>query len=112
MEGEFTDQLKKMTRTEGRISHQVNSSGKREKQLLKISKNSEVVGRLFGTIPQQTYLSYHLKTEYHPESENEDYLIEDVLAKSLHRRKTNTTRIKTRILTSQKLQQRRRAILM
>ena len=51
-------------------------------------KSLEADGRHFGIILQQICLNFPLKTEYHPESVNEDYLIEDVLQTSLDQRIT------------------------
>ncbi|MEN8856820.1 MAG: DUF4294 domain-containing protein [Flavobacteriaceae bacterium] len=81
LEGEFTDQLKKMTKTEGRILIKLihRQTGKTTFDNIK-SLRSGWKAFWYNTTANLFKLS--LKSEYHPESINEDYLIEDVLQRS------------------------------
>lgn len=81
LEGEFTDQLKKMTRTEGRILIKLihRQTGKTTYENIRELRSG---WRAFWYNTTANLFKLSLKTEYHPESENEDYLIEDVLQRA------------------------------
>lgn len=81
MEGEFTDQLKNMTRTEGRILIKLiyRQTGKTVFNLIKDYRSgwkafwSQTTARLF---------KLSLKKEYHPELVGKDFIIEDILQRA------------------------------
>lgn len=81
LEGEFTDQLKKMTRTEGRILIKLihRQTGKTAYQNIRKLRSG---WKAFWYNTTANLFRLSLKSEYHPESENEDYLIEDVLQRA------------------------------
>lgn len=78
LEGEFTDQLKKMTRTEGRVLIKLihRQTGKTVFQNIKELRSG---WKAFWYNTTANLFKLSLKSEYHPESVNEDFLIEDVL---------------------------------
>lgn len=78
LEGEFTDQLKKMTRTEGRILIKLihRQTGRTAYQNIRKLRSG---WKAFWYNTSANLFKLSLKSEYHPESVNEDYLIEDVL---------------------------------
>lgn len=81
MEGEFTDQLKKMTRTEGKILIKLinRQTGFTVFDLIKEYRSGwkafwyQFTARMF---------KLSLKSEYHPESVGKDYIIEDILQRA------------------------------
>lgn len=81
VEGEFTDQLKKLTRTEGRILIKLihRQTGKTAFENIKELRSG---WRAFWYNTTANLFSLSLKDEYRPESNNEDYLIEDVLQRA------------------------------
>jgi len=81
LEGEFTDQLKKMTRTEGRILIKLihRQTGKTAFENIREIRSG---WKAFWYNTTANLFKLSLKSEYHPESENEDYLIEDVLQRA------------------------------
>ena len=81
LEGEFTDQLKKMTRTEGRILIKLiyRQTGKTAYNNIKTLRSG---WKAFWYNTTANLFKLSLKSEYHPESINEDYLIEDVLQRA------------------------------
>lgn len=81
VEGEFTDQLKKMTRTEGRILIKLihRQTGKTAFENIKELRSG---WKAFWYNAQANIFSISLKDEYEPATENEDYLIEDVLQRA------------------------------
>lgn len=81
LEGEFSDQLKKMTTTEGRILIKLihRQTGKTTFDNIK-SLRSGWKAFWYNTTANLFKLS--LKEEYQPQSENEDYLIEDILQRA------------------------------
>lgn len=81
VEGEFTDQIKKMTRTEGRILIKLihRQTGNTAFNNIKELRSG---WRAFWYNTTANLFSLSLKEEYHPESNNEDYLIEDVLQRA------------------------------
>lgn len=81
LEGEFTDQLKKMTRTEGRILIKLihRQTGRTAFENIKELRSG---WKAFWYNTTANLFKLSLKSEYHPESENEDYLIEDVLQRA------------------------------
>ena len=76
LEGEFTDQLKKMTHTEGRILIKLihRQTGKTAYQQVKELRSG---WRAFWYNTTASLFRLSLKSEYHPEHVNEDFLVED-----------------------------------
>ncbi|MCL7753466.1 DUF4294 domain-containing protein [Polaribacter sp. Z022] len=89
IEGEFTDQIKKMTTTEGRILIKLihRQTGKTAFQNIKTLRSG---WKAFWYNTTANVFSLSLKTEYHPETENEDFLIEDVLQRAFQDEKLTT----------------------
>lgn len=81
VEGEFTDQLKKMTRTEGRILIKLihRQTGKTAFENIKVLRSG---WNAFWYNSTAAIFKLSLKDEYHPEFINEDYLIEDILQRA------------------------------
>ncbi|MFY7670779.1 DUF4294 domain-containing protein [Tenacibaculum sp. MEBiC06402] len=81
LEEELTDQIKKMTKTEGRILIKLihRQTGKTVFQNIKELRSG---WKAFWYNTTANVFSISLKDEYHPETENEDYLIEDVLQRA------------------------------
>ena len=81
LEGEFTDQLKKMTKTEGRILIKLihRQTGRTAFENIKKLRSG---WKAFWYNRTANVFKLSLKSEYHPESINEDYLIEDVLQRA------------------------------
>jgi hypothetical protein len=81
IEGEFTDQMKKMTTTEGRILIKLihRQTGKTAFDNIKVLRSG---WKAFWYNATANIFKLSLKTEYHPESNNEDFLIEDVLQRA------------------------------
>ena len=81
MEGEFTDQLKKMTNTEGRILIKLihRQTGKTTFDNIKEFRSG---WKAFWYNTTASLFKLSLKEEYHPESVNEDFLIEDILQRA------------------------------
>lgn len=81
VEGEFTDQIKKMTRTEGRILIKLihRQTGKTAFDNIKTLRSGF---KAFWYNTTANLFKLSLKLEYQPETENEDYLIEDVLQRA------------------------------
>ncbi len=81
IEGEFTDQIKKMTRTEGRILIKLihRQTGKTAFDNIKTLRSGF---KAFWYNTTANLFKLSLKLEYQPETENEDYLIEDVLQRA------------------------------
>lgn len=81
LEGEFTDQLKKMTRTEGRILIKLihRQTGRTAFENIRELRSG---WKAFWYNTTANLFKLSLKSEYHPESVNEDYLIEDVLQRA------------------------------
>ncbi len=82
-EEEFTDQLKKLTRTEGRIlikliHRQTGTSA------YNMVKDLRTGWKAFWYQKMAKMFKLSLKTEYHPESVNEDLLIEDILQRAFN----------------------------
>lgn len=83
MEGEFTDQLKKMTRTEGKVLIKLidRQTGFTVYDLIKEYRSGwkafwyQTVARLF---------KISLKSEYHPESVGKDYIVEEILQRAFN----------------------------
>jgi len=82
-EKEFTAQLKKLTRTEGRILIKLihRQTGETAFNLLKSLRSS---WKAYWSDQTAKIFKLSLKSEYHPESVNEDYLIEDVLQRGFN----------------------------
>lgn len=78
MEGEFTDQLKKMTRTEGKILIKLinRQTGFTVFDLIKEYRSG---WKAFWYQLTATLFKISLKSEYHPESVGKDYIVEDIL---------------------------------
>ncbi|MDY7395299.1 DUF4294 domain-containing protein [Aureibaculum sp. 2210JD6-5] len=81
MEDEFTDKLKKMTRTEGRILIKLihRQTGLTTFELIKEYRSG---WKAFWYNTTAGLFKLSLKSEYHPESEAIDFLIEDILQRS------------------------------
>lgn len=81
IEGEFTDQIKKMTRTEGRILIKLihRQTGKTAFDNIKTLRSGF---KAFWYNTTANLFKLSLKLRYQPETENEDYLIEDVLQRA------------------------------
>ena len=86
LEGEFTEQLKKMTRTEGRILIKLihRQTGNTAFDNIKALRSG---WRAFWYNTTANLFKLSLKLEYNPAKENEDYLIEDVLQRAFMDRK-------------------------
>ncbi len=81
IEGEFSAELKKMTRTEGQILIKLihRQTGKTAFSLIKELRNG---WRAFWFNSTAKLFDISLKREFDPENEKEDYLIEDILERS------------------------------
>ncbi|RAV28367.1 DUF4294 domain-containing protein [Sinomicrobium soli] len=81
IEEEFTDELKKLTRTEGQILVKLihRQTGETAFGLVKELRNG---WRAFWYNNTARMFKISLKEEYHPESVHEDYLIEDILQRA------------------------------
>lgn len=81
LEGEFSEQLKKMTKTEGRILIKLihRQTGKTVFQNIKDLRSG---WKAFWYNTTANLFKLSLKTKYNPIEENEDYLIEDVLQRA------------------------------
>ena len=81
MEGEFTEKLKKMTRTEGRILIKLlhRQTGITAFDLVKEYRSG---WKAFWYNTTANVFKLSLKDEYHPESEPLDFLVEDILQRS------------------------------
>ena len=81
LEKELTDRLKKLTRTEGRILLKLihRQTGKTAFDNIKELRSG---WKAFWYNTTANLFKLSLKLEYKPESENEDYLIEDVIQRS------------------------------
>lgn len=81
LEGEFTDQIKKMTRTEGRILIKLihRQTGNTVFDNIKEYRSG---WRAFWYNSTANLFKLSLKEEYHPESVNEDFLVEDILQRA------------------------------
>ncbi len=93
MEGEFTDQLKKLTRTEGRILIKLihRQTGDTMYNLIKEYRSG---WKAFWYNSTAIFFKLSLKSEYHPENVALDFIIEDILQRSfanstLDNQKTN-----------------------
>lgn len=81
LEGEFTEQLKSMTRTEGRVLIKLiyRQTGKTTFNQIKDLRSG---WRAFWYNTTANFFKMSLRSEYHPESVNEDFLIEDILQRA------------------------------
>ncbi|WP_299109484.1 DUF4294 domain-containing protein [uncultured Tenacibaculum sp.] len=81
LESELTDQLKKMTRTEGRVLIKLihRQTGKTAFDNIKEFRSG---WKAFWYNATANLFKLSLKTEYKPSEENEDYLIEDILQRA------------------------------
>ena len=81
LEGEFTEQLKKMTRTEGRVLLKLihRQTGKTTFSQIKELKSG---WKAFWYNTTANLFKLSLKKEYNPLTNNEDFLIEDVLQRA------------------------------
>jgi len=81
MEGVFTDSLKKMTRTEGRILIKLinRQTGKTVFNLIKEYRSG---WKAFWYNATARLFKLNLKKEYHPEQIGKDFLIEDILQRA------------------------------
>lgn len=81
IEGEFSDELKKLTRTEGQILVKMihRQTGATAFDLVKELRSG---WRAFWYQTTAKAFKIDLKKEFHPELEHEDYLIEDILQRA------------------------------
>lgn len=81
VEGEFTDQIKKMTKTEGRILIKLihRQTGQTVFDNIKEYRSG---WKAFWYNSTANLFSLTLKEEFHPENVNEDFLIEDILQRA------------------------------
>lgn len=81
IEGEFSDELKKLTRTEGQILVKMihRQTGTTAFDLVKELRSG---WRAFWYQTTAKAFKINLKREFHPELEHEDYLIEDILQRA------------------------------
>ena len=81
MEGEFTDQLKKLTRTEGRILIKLmhRQTGNTAFDVVKDLRSG---WKAFWYNTTAKLFKLSLKDKYDPENNKEDYLIEDILQRA------------------------------
>lgn len=81
IEGEFTDQIKKMTTTEGRVLIKLihRQTGNTAFENIRELRSG---WRAFWYNTTANLFSLSLKTPYDPENVNEDYLIEDILQRA------------------------------
>lgn len=81
IEGEFTDQIKKMTTTEGRVLIKLihRQTGKTAFNNIKGLRSG---WKAFWYNTTANVFKLSLKTEYNPETENEDFLIEYILQRA------------------------------
>lgn len=81
MEGEFTDQLKTLTRTEGRILLKLvhRQTGETMFELIKEYRSS---WNAFWYNSTANLFKLSLKSQYHPESDPLDFIVEDILQRS------------------------------
>lgn len=81
IEGEFSDELKKLTRTEGQILVKLiyRQTGKTSFDLVKELRSG---WRAFWYNTTAKMFKISIKEEYHPDSVHEDYLIEDILQRA------------------------------
>ncbi len=81
IEGEFSDELKKLTRTEGQILVKLiyRQTGKTAFGLVKELRNG---WRAFWYNTTAKMFKISIKEEFRPESTHEDYLIEDILQRA------------------------------
>ncbi len=81
MEGEFTDSLKTLTRTEGRILIKLvdRQTGETMYDLIKEYRSG---WNAFWYNSTASLFKLSLKSEYHPESDPLDFIVEDILQRS------------------------------
>ncbi|WP_274475624.1 DUF4294 domain-containing protein [Mangrovimonas aestuarii] len=81
LEGEFTDKLKKMTRTEGQILVKLvhRQTGETVFEIIKDLKSG---WKAFWSNNTAALFDISLKAEFDPEDVKEDYLIEDILQRN------------------------------
>jgi len=84
MEGEFSDELKKLTRTEGRILIKLVHRQTGETMYSNI-KEYRSKWNAFWYNSTAKLFKLSLKSEYHPETEALDFLVEDILQRSFAR---------------------------
>jgi len=81
MEGEFSDQLKKLTKTEGRILIKLvhRQTGETMYELIKEYRSG---WKAFWYNSTATMFRLSLKDEYQPDTEGLDFIVEDILQRS------------------------------
>jgi len=81
MEGEFTDKLKKLTRTEGRILIKLihRQTGVTMYELIQEYRSK---WKAFWYNSTAIFFRLSLKKEYHPENDALDFIVEDILQRS------------------------------
>jgi hypothetical protein len=96
LEGEFTDQLKSMTRTEGRILIKLihRQTGKTTFNQIKELRSG---WKAFWYNATANLFSMSLKSKYYPEGVNEDFLIEDILQRAFAQERLTEQKSKLKI---------------
>ena len=86
IEGEFSEELKKLTRTEGQILVKLiyRQTGKTAFNLVKELRSG---WRAFWYNTTASMFDISIKREFHPEAVHEDYLIEDILQRAFAARR-------------------------
>jgi hypothetical protein len=109
IEGEFTDQIKKMTTTEGRFLIKLihRQTGKTAFNNIKGLRSG---WKAFWYNTTANVFKLSLKSEYHPEAINEDYLIEDVLQRAFQNDKLEYQKSKLSFNFNEIITQRKAAI--
>jgi len=81
MEGEFADELKKLTKTEGRLIIKLihRQTGETMYTLIKEYRSK---WKAFWYNSTAVIFNLSLKNEYHPESDGLDFIVEDILQRS------------------------------
>ncbi|MEE9409004.1 MAG: DUF4294 domain-containing protein [Polaribacter sp.] len=106
IEGEFSDQIKKMTTTEGRILIKL-IHRQTSKTAFENIRELRSGWKAFWYNTTANIFKLSLKTEYHPETTNEDFLIEDVLQRAFQEDKLKAQKSKlnfnfSKIITERK----------
>lgn len=106
LEKELTGQLKKMTRTEGRVLVKL-VHRQTAKTVFDNIKELRSGWKAFWYNTKANLFNLSLKLEYHPELENEDYLIEDILQRAFLEEKLEAQKPKINFDVNDALQKRK-----
>jgi len=106
VEGEFSDQLKKMTRTEGRVLIKLihRQTGQTAFENIKTLRSG---WKAFWYNSTANVFKLSLKDEYRPRVVNEDYLIEDILQRAFRDEKLEFQESKLNIKPEELLAQKK-----